>query len=108
MKEFFGSLEQLARQFECSIAQMDMSGDKGTIVIGEASDPSYVESVETTLTVEGEYQQLILLVDCLQNQERQVWLTQLDVEMTKEQDKVLQCKLIIELYVLQKKSEAVL
>jgi hypothetical protein len=106
MKKFFGSLEQLAEQFECSIAKMDLSADKRAIIVGEATDPSRVESVETTLTVLGEYSQLSQFVDCLQHQERQIWITALDIETTKGQERILKCDITINLYVLQKKMEA--
>jgi len=108
VKQFFGGLEQLAEEFQCSIAQMDSSADKGQIIIGEASDPSYVESVEVTLAVLGEYSQLVLFIDSLQHQERQIWVTSVDIEMTNGQERVLKCDITIRLYVLQQqKAEAV-
>ena len=103
VKQFFGGLEQLAEEFECSIAQMDSSANKGEIIIGEASDPSYVESIEMTLAVLGEYSQLILFIDSLQHQERQIWVTSVDIEMMDDQDRVLKCDITIKLYVLQQK-----
>ncbi len=106
VETLFGSLEQLAEQFECSIAKMDLSADKRDIIVGEETDPSYIESVETTLTVLGEYSQLSLFVDCLQHQERQIWLTALNIELTKGQERILKCDITINLYVLQKKTEA--
>ncbi|NQV31508.1 MAG: hypothetical protein HQ515_02385 [Phycisphaeraceae bacterium] len=87
---------------------MDSSADKGQIIIGEASDPSYVESVEVTLAVLGEYSQLVLFIDSLQHQERQIWVTSVDIEMTNGQERVLKCDITIRLYVLQQqKAEAV-
>lgn len=101
VKEFSGGLEQLAEEFNCSIDRMDSSADKGQIIIGEATDPSYVESVEMTLAVLGEYSQLTLFIDALQHQERQIWLTSVDIEMIKDQERVLKCNIIVKLYVLQ-------
>jgi Tfp pilus assembly protein PilO len=109
VKEFSGGLEQLAEEFRCSIAKMDSSADKGQVVVGEVSDPSYIESVEMSLAVLGEYSQLTLFIDALQHQERQVWLTSVDVTMMKDQTRVLQCDITIKLYVLkQRESETVL
>ncbi len=109
MKAFFAGLEQVAEDFKCSIAQMDSSEDKSKIIIGEASDPSYVEAVEMTLSVLGEFNQLTLFIDSLQHQERQIWLTSVDIGMVQEQDRVLKCDITIRLYVIQeKKLEAVL
>jgi hypothetical protein len=101
VKQFFGGLEQLAEEFKCSIAKMDSSSDKAEIIIGEASDPSYVESVEMTLSVLGEYSQLTLFLDALQHQDRQIWVTSVDIEMMNDQDRVLKCDITIRLYVLQ-------
>ncbi len=106
VETLFGNLEELAEQFACSISKMDLSTDKTQIIVGAETDPSYVESLETTLTVLGEYSQLSLFVDCLQHQERQIWLTALDIEMTKDQERILKCDITINLYVLQKKMEA--
>jgi Tfp pilus assembly protein PilO len=99
----------LAEEFKCSIAKMDSSSDKAEIIIGEASDPSYVESVEMTLSVLGEYSQLTLFLDALQHQDRQIWVTSVDIEMMKDQERVLKCDITIRLYVLQQtKIEAAL
>jgi len=109
VKEFFGSLEQLAEEFKCSIAKMDSSTDKGKVIIGEVTDASYVESIEMTLSVLGEYSQLTLFIDALQHQQRQVWLTSVDIEMLKDQERLLKCDISIKLYVLQQtKIEAVI
>jgi Tfp pilus assembly protein PilO len=80
---------------------MDSSSDKAEIIIGEASDPSYVESVEMTLSVLGEYSQLTSFLDALQHQDRQIWVTSVDIEMMKDQERVLKCDITIRLYVLQ-------
>lgn len=107
VKTFFEGLEQLAEEFSCSIANMDSSADKGQIIIGEASDPSYVESLEMTLSVLGEYDQLVLFIEALQHQGRQIWLKAVDIEMMKDQERVLECSITVRLYVLQQgKTEA--
>ncbi len=109
VKDFSGSLEQLAEEFKCSIAKMDSSSDKSEIIIGDVSDPSYVESVEMRLAVLGEYNQLILFIDALQHQGRQIWVTEVDIEKMKDQDRVLKCDITFKLYILQqKKIEAIL
>ncbi len=109
MKEFLAGLEQVAGDFKCSIAQTDSSEDKSKVIIGEATDPSYVEAVQMTLSVLGEFNQLMLFIDSLQNRERQIWLTSVDIEKVQGQDRVLKCDITIRLYVLQEnKLEAVL
>ena len=109
VKAFSGGLEQLAEEFKCSIAKMDSSSDKSEIIIGDVSDPSYVESVEMRLAVLGEYSQLILFIDALQHQGRQIWVTEVDIEKMKDQDRVLKCDITFKLYILQqKKIEAIL
>ncbi|MCF7974376.1 MAG: hypothetical protein K9N55_11215 [Phycisphaerae bacterium] len=106
-KVFLASLETLAEEFTCSIAKMDSSSDKSQIVIGEISDPTYVQSVETTLSVLGEYNQLALFMDALQHQDHQVWLTSVDIEMMNNQERVLKCDITIKLLVLQEKKKEV-
>jgi hypothetical protein len=109
MKAFFANLDALAEEFTCSIAKMDSSADKAQVVIGAVTDPAYVQSVETTLSVLGEYGQLALFIDALQHQDHKIWLTSVDIETMKDQDRVLQCSITIKLLVLQKKkTEAVL
>ncbi len=107
VKEFSGGLEQLAEEFTCSIAKMDSSADKGLVIIGEVSDPSYIESVEMTLAVLGEYSQLLSFIEAIQHQGRQIWVTHVDIEMMSDQERVLKCDITFKLYVLQHKNEAV-
>ncbi len=107
VKEFSGGLEQLAEEFACSISKMDSSSEKSEIIIGDVSDPSYVESIAMTLSVLGEYSQLLSFIEAIQHQGRQIWVTHVDIEMMSDQERVLKCDITFKLYVLQHKNEAV-
>lgn len=102
-KAYFAGMDTLAAEFGCSIATMGLASNEKKIIAGQETDPQYVECVETILTVIGTYPRLIEFIECLQCQERQVWLTGLNIDMAGETDTVLKCDINIKLYVLQKK-----
>jgi len=110
VQQLFGELGTVAEQYGCSLAQIDRSMADPEIIIGEASDPTYVESVKAGLTMLGDYGPLVAFVDCLQTQERKIWISSIDIEVLKdemvtEQDGVLKCDIVMEIYVIQKKKE---
>ncbi len=110
MQQLFGELGGVAEQYGCSLAKVDLSTDDPEIIIGAESDPSYVESIKADLTVLGDFGPLVAYVDCLQTQERKIWINTLDIKVLKdamlqEQGSVLQCDLALEIFVLQKKEK---
>jgi len=112
MQQLFGELGARAEQYGCILAKTDLSTDEPKIIIGEASDPSYVESVTAALTALGDYGPLVAFVDCLQTQERKIWITSVDIELLKdamldEQEDVLKCDIALEIFVIQKKKKEV-
>ncbi len=111
MQQLFGELGTVAEQYGCSLLQIDRSSHDPEVIIGEASDPTYVESVEAGLMLLGEYDSLVAFVDRLQTRERKVWISSIDIELPqdeilKEQDDVLKCDIVLEIYVIQKKEVA--
>jgi hypothetical protein len=110
--QLFGELGGMAEQYGCNLAKTDRSADDPKIIIGEASDPTYVECVTAALTVLGDYGPLVGFVDCLQRQDRKIWISSIGIELLKdemlpEQDSVLKCDIVLEIYVIQKKEVAV-
>lgn len=106
-QQLFGELEGVAEQYGCSLAKMDLSTDEPEVIIGEATDRTYVESVKAGLTILGEYGSLVGLVDCLLTQERRIWINAIDIEVLKDemlqaQEGVLKCDIIVEIFVIQK------
>ncbi len=111
MQQLFGELGTVAEQYGCSLARIDRSSHDPEVIIGEASDPTYVESVEAGLMLLGEYDSLVAFVDRLQTRERKVWISSIDIELPqdeilKEQGDVLKCDIVLEIYVIQKKEVA--
>ena len=112
MQQLFGELGGVAEQYGCSLAKVDLSSDDPEIIIGAESDPSYVESIKADLTVLGDFAPLVAYVECLQTQERKIWINTLDIEVLKdemlqEQGSVLKCDLALEIFVMQKKEKEV-
>jgi len=111
MQQLFGELGAVAEQYGCSLAKVDLSTADPEIIIGTESDQSYVESIKAGLMVLGDFAPLVAYVDCLQSQERKIWINSLDIKVMKdamlqEQDTVLRCDIDLEIFVMQKKEVA--
>ena len=107
MQQLLGQFQTMAEQVGGSLAQMDLSTEEPEVVIGKRSDPAYVELFKAGLSVIGEYDSLVSFVEGLDNLDRQIYISSLDIELLKdarlsEHECLLKCDMVIEVYVIQK------
>ena len=111
VQQLFGELGTVAEQYGCSLAQIDLSSEDPEIIVGAAADPTYVQSIKAGLTLLGDYGPLLGFVNCLQNQDRKIWINSIDIERLEdetgqEKDGELKCDISLEIFVIQKKEVA--
>jgi hypothetical protein len=97
--EFFRNLPMLVEQTGCLIVLADFTdGDAGPARRGDK--PDALEASHANLTVLGQYEQLIALLERLQNDRRKVWVDSCRVERYDAGRGLCRCQLAVTIYAL--------
>lgn len=102
-KNFFDALEVQARKYDCRVLTKNM-GRKGPIrVMSDASSETTIKGIESTMTMIGQYYDLIRFVQELQDNERGVFIHSLQMVAQDDQQANIRCRIEITVYVSQEK-----
>lgn len=97
--EFLRNLPSLVEQTGCIIVLVDLTGgDTGPARRGD--EPHALEASHAGLTVLGQYEQLIMLLERLQNDRRKVWVDSCRVQRYDEGRGLYRCQIAVTIYAL--------
>lgn len=104
--EFLRNLPALVEQTGCIIVLADFTdGDAGSARRGD--EPDTLEVSGANLTVLGQYEQLIALLERLQNDRRKVWVDSCQVERFDADRGLCRCRLAVTIYALAESEDLV-
>ena len=101
-RELPQEFENVAEQYECSIATVDFS-DEPVSIFGEDGSARPIDAVEAQVSLVGHYNGLTAFIKRMQEKDRKIWLHSLEMRVLEENGDRLACDLALTIYVIQEK-----
>ena len=102
--QLFGDLEAMALEHKCTMTTVVDSGShRPATIVGDEQESLLAEVVNTSVTVMGEYDNIVAFIGRLQGQQRKIWIRSLTIEPLGPDATSLQCKIDVSIYVIQEK-----
>lgn len=94
-KIFLGSLQSFVEQTGCKVAVMDFASDSRTEQPPGSGEAGPVATSRVNLSIVGQYDQIVMLLDRLQNNRRKVWVDSCALTLSDLRSGRLECKLVL-------------
>jgi len=106
-RELPQEFENVAEQYECSIATVDFSDEPLSIFDAEIGDGDRsIDAVEALVSVLGDYNGLMAFIKRFQGRDRKIWIHSLTMSVLDEHGSRLVCNIAMTIYVIQQKEAA--
>jgi len=100
---FLGNLQSFVEQTGCKVAVVAFTSDDRTEQPPGSGGPASVVTSQVNLTVVGQYDQIVMLLDRLQNNRKKIWVDSCALTLSDMRSGRLECKLILILHALSDK-----
>lgn len=101
-KEFFSDLQAISEGANCTVYSLNFIEDK------QSEDASGIIAKSAALSVVGEYNDVIGLVERVQARNQKVWIDELEMKVLNEgSDRLIKCDIIITIHAIQDKENMV-
>ena len=107
-KAFFSDLQAVSEETGCTVHSLNLvvSGPSSGNKQKQSEDTSGIVANSATLTVSGQYNSIIRLVEKLQNHAKKIWLDSFKIETINSDSAQLKCDMTITIYTIQDKGAA--
>lgn len=100
---FLGNLQSFVERTGCTVAAADSTSDDRTVQPRGSEGPAPVAASQVDLTVVGQYDQIIMLLERLQSNRKRIWVDSCALKLSDVRSGRLECKLILILHALSDK-----
>ncbi|MFC1677316.1 hypothetical protein ACFL3G_09685 [Planctomycetota bacterium] len=101
--EFFSDIQAIAELANCTVYSLNFSATNTTAEgAGQSKVTNNISTNSATLTVAGDYTEIVNMINNLQNRSERVWTDSISIESI-EDSEVLKCELTIRIYVIDDK-----
>jgi Tfp pilus assembly protein PilO len=98
-KEFFSSLQDLAEETGCTVKSLNLATrEPSDNKRNQPKRTSGIVANSATLTVSGQYDDIIRLVEKLQNRAKRIWMDSFRIETVDSKSDLLKCDMTIIVY----------
>jgi hypothetical protein len=104
-KEFFSDIEVMAKDTSCIIHSLNVSQIGSTLKADQSKEGSYITANHATLSVVGNYGNIVALINKLQDRLEQVRINSLSIKSIGSNSNQLECDMTITVYVIQNKEK---
>jgi Tfp pilus assembly protein PilO len=106
-KALFSDLQSIAEGAGCTVSELNLIGNKpSSRDKRKTEDTSGIAANSAALTVSGQYNNILALVEELQNHPKKVWLDSFEMKIVDLSSGRLECKMTITVYTIQDKGVA--
>jgi cell division protein ZapA (FtsZ GTPase activity inhibitor) len=107
-KAFFSDLQAVSEETGCTVHSLNLvvSGPSSGNKQKQSEDTSGIVANSATLTVSGQYNSIIRLVEKLQNHAKRIWMNSFKMETIDFGSAQLKCDMTITIYTIQDKGAA--
>jgi len=103
-RQLFGDLEAMALEHKCTMTTVvDHGSNRPTTIVGDEQESLLAEVVNTSVTIMGDYDNIVAFIGRLQGQQRKIWIRSLVIDPTGPDAVSLQCRIDISIYVVKEK-----
>ena len=102
-KEFFSDIEDMAEDTDCIIHSLDVSQARSALKADRSKASSYITANRATLSVVGNYRNIVALMSKLQDRLEQVQIDSVSIKLISSNSNQLKCDITITVYVIQNK-----
>jgi hypothetical protein len=102
-KEFFSDLQAISEETNCTINSLNLVVSEPSLKDEQFKDTSNIVANSVMLSVSGQYNSIIKLVEKLQNYAKRVWIDSFNVKIIDFGSAQLKCDMTITIYTIQDK-----
>jgi len=102
-KEFFSDIEVMAEDTNCIIHSLNVSQTGSALKADQSKASNYITANHATLSVVGNYRNIVALMSKLQGRSEQVRVDSVSIKLIGDNSNQLKCDVTITVYVMQNK-----
>ncbi len=102
-KEFFSDIQAMAEETNCVIYSLNFSPADSALDAGQLEVSSHITANRATLSAVGNYKDIVVLINKLQDRPKQVWIDSISIEPISGNSEQLKCDITVTIYMLHSK-----
>lgn len=104
-KEFFSDIEVMAEDTNCIVRSLNVSQTGSALKAGQSKASSYITANRATLSVVGNYGNIVALMSKMQDRLEQVRIDSISIKLISSDSNQLKCDMTITVYVIWNEEE---
>lgn len=101
-KDFLSDIQAASEEANCTMQSLNFSQTDSALKAKQSKAGSHITANRATLSVVGNYRNLVALMNKLQDGLRQVWIDSISIRSIRNNPDQLECDMTVTVYVIQK------